>query len=154
MASPATEQAFAPCHGHGTFMGCPARRAALHRSSVPQPPRILLVDDNDALLENLAECLELEGYLVAVARNGHGALDHLSRDPLPSLVLVDQMMPGMTGAELVARIRTDPRLAGVRVVLATGLAPAKGTVAADAVLTKPFGVAELLDTVRPLAGRP
>lgn len=121
---------------------------------MPAPSHILLVDDNDALLENLAECLELEGYLVAVARTGHGALDHLSRDPLPSVVLVDQMMPGMTGTELVSRIRSDPRYDGVRLVLATGLAPAKGTVAVDAVLTKPFGVAELLETVRPLAGLP
>jgi CheY-like chemotaxis protein len=118
---------------------------------VSLPHRILVVDDNDALRENLAECLAAEGYQVAEARNGQGALDHLAREPLPSVVLVDQMMPGMTGAELVSRIRTDPRLSGVRVVLATGLAPARGTVAADAVLTKPFGIEELLDAVRPPA---
>jgi CheY-like chemotaxis protein len=116
---------------------------------VSTPHRILVVDDNDALRENLAECLEAEGYHVTEARNGQGALDHLAREPLPSVVLVDQMMPGMTGTELVSRIRTDPRLSGIRVVLATGLAPARGATAADAVLTKPFGIAELLDAVRP-----
>jgi CheY-like chemotaxis protein len=115
--------------------------------------RILLVDDNEALLENLAECLESEGFQVAVARSGDVALEHLAREPLPSVVLVDQMMPGMTGSELVARIRTDPRLAGVRLVLSTGLAPARGTVAVDAVLTKPFGIAELLGAVLPPSAR-
>jgi CheY-like chemotaxis protein len=118
------------------------------------PGHILVVDDNDALLENLCDLLESEGYAVAVARSGHGALEHLARDPLPSVVLVDHMMPGMTGAELVGRIRTDPRLAGLRVVLSTGLAPARGTVAADAVLTKPFGIEELLAAVRPVDGSP
>ena len=66
-----------------------------------------MVDDNDALRENLAECLVAEGYHVTEARNGQGALDHLAREPLPSVILVDQMMPGMTGTELVSRIRTD-----------------------------------------------
>jgi len=130
--------------------GCPARGAGLCRGGVSEPHRILVVDDNDALRENLAECLVTEGYHVTEARNGQGALDQLAHEPLPSVVLVDQMMPGMTGTELVSRIRTDPRLTGIRVVLATGLAPARGATAADAVLTKPFGIAELLDAVRPL----
>jgi CheY-like chemotaxis protein len=110
-----------------------------------------VVDDNDALRENLADCLEAEGFQVAEARSGQGALDHLARGPLPSVILVDQMMPGMTGTELVSRIRTDPRLAGVRLVLATGLAPPRGALHVDAVLTKPFGVAELLEAIRPPA---
>jgi len=111
------------------------------------------VDDNDALVENLVECLEAEGFNVAVARDGPAALDRLAREPLPSVVLVDQMMPGMTGTELVSAIRADPRLAGLRLVLATGLALARGSVAVDAVLTKPFGVADLLEAVRPVVGR-
>jgi len=110
-----------------------------------------VVDDNDALRENLAECLAAEGFQVTEARSGQGALDHLASGPLPSVILVDQMMPGMTGAELVSRIRTDPRLAGVRLVLSTGLAPPRGTLPVDAVLTKPFGVAELLEAIRPPA---
>lgn len=136
--------------GRATPSGCPDQVARLCRRGVSTPHRILVVDDNDALRENLAECLEAEGFHVTEARSGQGALDHLSREPLPSVVLVDQMMPGMTGIELVSRMRSDPRLTGIRVVLATGLAPARGATSVDAVLTKPFGVAELLDAVRPL----
>jgi CheY-like chemotaxis protein len=117
---------------------------------VSHRPRILVVDDNEALRENIAECLEGEGFHVALAADGPGALDQLSRDPLPGVVLIDMMMPGMSGPELVSRIRNEPRLAGLRVVLATGMVPARGAVNVDAVLTKPFGVGELLDTVRPL----
>jgi len=112
--------------------------------------RILIVDDNDALRENLVECLESEGYLVSEARDGHGALALLAHGPLPEVVLVDMVMPGMSGPELVARVRSDARLAGLRLVLCTGMAPTRGAVAADAVLTKPFGMSELLAKLRPL----
>jgi CheY-like chemotaxis protein len=116
--------------------------------SVPAT-QILVVDDNDALRENLAEALELEGYAVAVARDGSAALARLAEDPLPRVVLLDLMMPGMDGRELLARIREDPRLGGVRVVITTGLSGVRGRVpAADGVLTKPFGVRELLAALR------
>lgn len=111
--------------------------------------QILVVDDNDALRENLAEALELEGYAVAVARDGSAALARLAEDPLPRVVLLDLMMPGMDGREILARIREDPRLGGVRVVITTGLSGVRGRVpAADGVLTKPFGVRELLAALR------
>jgi CheY-like chemotaxis protein len=110
-----------------------------------------VVDDNDALRENMVECLVGEGHHVTEARSGQGALDLLARDPVPGVVVVDQMMPGMTGSELVSRIRADPRLADVRVVLATGMTPPRGTLAVDAVLVKPFGIADLLEALRPLA---
>lgn len=116
--------------------------------SVPAT-QILVVDDNDALRENLAEALELEGYAVAVARDGLAALARLAEDPLPRVVLLDLMMPGMDGREILARIREDPRLGGVRVVITTGLSGVRGRVpAADGVLTKPFGVRELLAALR------
>jgi CheY-like chemotaxis protein len=138
--------------GHGTApSGCPAGVIGLHRPGVPPPLRILVVDDNDALRENLVECLAAEGHHVIEARSGQGALEQLAREPLPDVVVVDQMMPGMTGSELVSRIRSDPRLFGVRLVLATGLAPPRDAVPVDAVLTKPFGVAALLEAVQPLA---
>ena len=112
--------------------------------------RILIVDDNDALRENLVELLESEGFLVSEAPGGQQALAMLASGPLPSVVLVDMMMPGMTGHELVARLRAEPRLARLRVVLATGMVPLRGEVAANAVLSKPFGVEDLLAKLRPL----
>lgn len=113
------------------------------------PARVLVVDDNEALRENLAEALELEGYAVAVAPDAEAALARLADEPPPRVVLLDLMMPGMNGADLLLRIREDPRLAGVRVVLTTGSTGARARAAsADAVLMKPFGVRELLSTLR------
>ncbi len=118
-----------------------------------EPPRsrILVVDDNDALRENLAETLEIEGYPVAVAGDGASALEKLSEDPPPGIVLLDLMMPGMSGAELLARIRAESRLRHVKVVVTSGVTGAAARVTdADAVLTKPFGVKELLEALQKL----
>ncbi len=119
----------------------------------PSPAPVRVVDDNQALRENLAEALELEGYTVAVAADGEAALARLSRDPLPGVVLLDYTLPGISGADLLARIREDPRLAGVRVVMTTGsVGIRKLTRAADAVLMKPFGVRELLSILKRVGG--
>lgn len=115
----------------------------------PPSSRILVVDDNDALRENLAEALEIEGYPVVVAADGESALERLSEDPPPGVVLLDLMMPGMSGRELLTHIRAQPRLAHVKVVITTGASGALGsTHGADAVLMKPFGVGELVDALR------
>ncbi len=107
-----------------------------------------MVDDNDALRENLAEALEFEGYAVAVAADGEGALARLAEDPLPQVVLLDLTLPGMDGTEILARIRGDARLKDVRVVVTTGHWGRRARGGADAVLTKPFGVRELLAALR------
>jgi len=117
---------------------------------VPAANRILVVDDNDALRENLVEALELEGYSVDAVASGTAALGILARDPLPGVVLIDMLMPGMSGQELVTSIRRDPRLAHLKVALVTGLTPAKDHLPVDAVLGKPFGVADLLRVVERL----
>lgn len=112
----------------------------------PSPPRILVVDDDDAMRENLAEALDLEGYAVATASGGAEALDLLSEDPPPRVVLLDLHMPGIDGREVIERIRSDPRLAGVRVVVSTGMSGTR--TGADALLVKPFGVRDLLAALR------
>jgi CheY-like chemotaxis protein len=114
-----------------------------------EPTRILVVDDNDALRENIVEALELEGYAVAAEPSATGALARLAEDPLPRIVLLDLMMPGMDGRELLARIREDARLEGVRVVITTGASGVRSKLAAaDGILTKPFGVQDLLAVLR------
>lgn len=122
----------------------------------PSPPRILVVDDNGALRENLAECLESEGYQVDLAASGEAALARLEAGPLPDVVLLDLLMPGMDGHALSAAIRAEPRYARVRLVLTTGhpSARARAGVAADAVLPKPFGVKELVSTLARIGATP
>jgi CheY-like chemotaxis protein len=120
--------------------------------AVAHRPHILVVDDDVALLENISECLAGEGFEVSVARDAAGALLRLAAPPRPALLIVDHFMPGMTGAELVACVRREPALAGMRLVLISGLPPARGAAGleaeADAVLEKPFGVERLIVTVR------
>ncbi len=115
----------------------------------PSPARVLVVDDNDALRENLAEALELEGYAVAVAPDAEAALALLAHEPPPRVMLLDFQLPGMNGADLLAKIRADARLAGIRVVMTTGSVGIRAlTGSADAVLMKPFGVRELLSALK------
>lgn len=107
--------------------------------------RVLVVDDNEPLRENIVEALELEGFPVEAVASAADALARLAEDPLPEVVLLDLMMPGMDGRELLGRIRSDPRLERVRVVMVTGASGMRAKLAsADAVLMKPFGVADLL----------
>lgn len=144
--SPVRALALAP---HGGSPYNPGERMS------PLSSRILVVDDNDALRENLAEALELEGYKVVVAADGDAALMHLEAEPPPGVVLLDLMLPGMSGRDLLALIRTNPRLHEVRVVITTGLSGARARVAlADAVLMKPFGVSQLISVLKKVGASP
>jgi CheY-like chemotaxis protein len=115
--------------------------------------RILLVEDDSGIRESVAECLEIEGYEVAALSNGPDALEWLSRE-IPDVLLVDLVMPLMSGGELLDRVRADPRLASVPAVLMTAAIPtARSPVPkADALLPKPFEMDALLDVVGRLAG--
>jgi CheY-like chemotaxis protein len=116
--------------------------------------RILVVDDNEALRENLAELLQAEGWEVETAADGTAALARLAADPLPQVVLLDLYIPGPNGREIVERIRADPRLAPLRVVLSTGLPSPqlRATVPVNAFLPKPFGMQDLLATLEDVCG--
>jgi CheY-like chemotaxis protein len=80
---------------------------------------ILLVDDDPAICEALMEILEDEGYEVTVARNGREALDYLRkrRDRPPGLILLDLMMPVMSGVEFLDAYGEEPGLPSVPVVV-------------------------------------
>jgi CheY-like chemotaxis protein len=109
---------------------------------------ILVVDDEPAIREALVELLASEGYRAHGLAGGGEALDWLRRERA-SLVLVDLVMPVMNGAELVGRLRADPELRTVPVVLMTAATPVRGEPppAADGVLRKPFELHELLEAV-------
>jgi CheY-like chemotaxis protein len=117
---------------------------------MPHPPdgKILVVDDEPVIRESIAELLEAEGYRVAALARADEALATLRRERA-ALVLVDLVMPAMTGADLVQAVRADPALNSVRVVVMTAAmpSPADAKLAADGVLRKPFELEDLLDTV-------
>lgn len=125
----------------------PVREAcsAAHGPSFGPRGRILLVEDEPDIREVLASVLDLEGYDVATARNGVEALDLLGSGPRVDLILLDLMMPIMSGWEFRRVQREDPALAGIPVVVTSASAP--GTVEPDRFLPKPFGIDELIQVV-------
>lgn len=81
--------------------------------------RLLIVDDDPAWLRLLQECLAAEGYDVDIAFDGDAALAVLKMRP-PQALVIDQHMPGLSGVEVIARIRTLDTLASLPVILLTG----------------------------------
>jgi len=113
--------------------------------------RILVVDD---LLDNcflLQTILESEGYLVEVADSGQAALESIVSNP-PDLVLLDVMMPEMNGFEVTRRLRQNPSLPFIPILLVTGYSeptPADGfDVGADGFIRKPIDFDDLLHQIR------
>ena len=112
---------------------------------------ILVVEDDEDITENVRALLESEGYQVSAAPNGRAALETLEgTSPLPSVILLDLMMPVMTGYEFREAQLTNPRIAALPVVLMTadGHIGDKATrLGAAATLRKPFDINELLRVV-------
>jgi CheY-like chemotaxis protein len=110
---------------------------------------ILVVDDDGDTREMLREVLELDGYRVAAASNGREALERLRAGLAPALVLLDIMMPVMSGAELLAELRRDPRFAHLPVVLVSAFGRLVEPLAALAQgwLPKPIDFEQLMDLV-------
>jgi CheY-like chemotaxis protein len=98
---------------------------------------VLIVDDEFAIVDALAEILRWEGHAVMSAGNGRAALDVLERDRV-DLVLMDAMMPVMGGVEAARAMKSDPRLRDIPIILMTAGPLPSGEVRWAAVLRKPF----------------
>src|SRR5688500_3068889 len=120
--------------------------------------RILDVEDEQDLAATLAYNLVSEGYRADVVHTGQAALEHAKRDLPPDLVLLDLMLPDMSGTDVCRELKSNERTRGVRVLMLT----AKGEeidrvvgfeVGADDYVVKPFSVRELLLRVRAILRR-
>ncbi len=111
---------------------------------------ILIVEDDDAIQETLGEILFDEGYQVVGAFNGRQALEYLQAGLTPRLILLDLMMPVMSGWEFRAQQQRDPTLSGIPVVVISGDAnvdAAAATLRVAGHLHKPIDISQLLETV-------
>lgn len=104
--------------------------------------RVLVVDDDGALRELLAEYLELQGIEVVAADSGEAALREIEGPKPPDVVVLDIRMPGISGNEVLRRMKADPRLARIPVAAMTGMRPGEFQLVAapDEFLAKPFDV--------------
>lgn len=117
---------------------------------------ILIVEDDIAIIEFLRTLLEDEGYHIMIAHNGEEGLACLA-SKRPALVLSDLMMPVLSGKEMCQRMQANPSYKSIPFVLMSAVRNALNQVDChySAVVTKPFDINELLDTVeRLLADNP
>lgn len=119
--------------------------------------RILVVEDEVALREGLRFNFEQEGYVVDVAGDGPTALEKFRNAEEPiSLVILDLMLPGMSGYEICRKLREDNKTVPILVLSARTLSEDKAQAfdsGSDQYVTKPFELPELLSRVRNLLER-
>ena len=118
---------------------------------------ILIVEDESALSTLLSYNLEKEGFAVTIAADGEQAMEILAEEP-PDLVLLDWMLPHLSGIEICRRIRRNPATSGLPVIMLTARGEETDRIrgletGADDYVTKPFSPAELVARVRALLRR-
>lgn len=116
--------------------------------------KILIADDEPNIVISLEFLMQRNGFEVKTAGDGEAAL-RLVTEFRPDLVLLDIMLPLKSGYEVCQKIRENPEVSGMKVVMITAkgrdIEVAKGlALGADAYITKPFSTQDLLDQVKRL----
>ncbi len=120
--------------------------------TAPRPALVLIVDDEPDNRELLAIILGRDGFLLDTATCGEGALAAVARQP-PDVILLDLMMPDMSGYEVAARLKGDPATRGIPIIMVTAMNDRATRVRAlgagvDDVISKPLDCAEICAQVR------
>lgn len=122
-----------------------------------QAARVLIVEDNDAHACLAVKVLESAGYACAHAGSAERALELISAGP-PDLVLMDLMLPGMSGIDAIGRLRAARETRGLRIIAVTSYRselPGKecSWTGADAYIAKPYHYADLIELAQEVLGR-
>lgn len=118
--------------------------------------RVLLAEDEPNIVESLTFLLGKAGFDVVTETDGRAALEAVLGEP-PDVLILDVMLPGLDGFEILRRLRADARGQGLRIIMLTakGQREDRETAlgnGADLFITKPFSNAELVAAVARLAG--
>lgn len=118
--------------------------------------RILIVDDEPNIVVSLEWLMRREGFETLVAGDGEAALAAVEQGA-PDLVVLDVMLPKMSGFEVCQRIRADPRFCRVKILILSAKGRdtevAKGLgLGADAYVTKPFSTKDLVAQIKQMVG--
>lgn len=116
--------------------------------------RVLLIEDEPNIIEAINFILSREGYDVVTHANGHDAMDAV-RDRAPNMIILDVMLPGRSGFEILEDIRADQAFADTPVLMLTARGQTRDRELAEKLgvskfMTKPFANSEVLETVRTL----
>lgn len=117
-----------------------------------QPRRILVVEDVPVMLAVLRMRLEAEGFEVIAARDGIEALEQ-ARSCHPDLMLLDLMLPRLSGERVCQQLRADPRTRALPIIVVSARAGEAERLralaaGADAFLSKPYDAVQLIETIR------
>ncbi len=117
--------------------------------------QVLLIEDEPNIIEAVRFILSRDGWDVKTHSNGQDAVDAV-RTRMPDVVILDVMLPGKSGFDILAEIRADADLAAMPVLMLTARGQKKDRemaqrAGASRYMTKPFSNAEILETVRQLA---
>lgn len=113
--------------------------------------KVLVVDDEPHILRSLATYLEMENFDVTTASSGFEALEKVG-ESIPDLVVLDVMMPGMDGFEVLDKIRAGEQTSEIPVIMLTAKDQSDDVMTgyekgATSYLVKPFNLDELVDTI-------
>ena len=113
--------------------------------------KILIVDDEQAMRFTMKECISEAGLIPVTASGGEEAL-RMVAEHKPSLILLDVMMPGMSGIEVCRKLRDNPKTSGIKIIMVSARGQEKEKdegiqAGADRYITKPFNYHDLLESI-------
>lgn len=125
----------------------------MEHKNIKKPPRVLLIDDEVAILQVLGIYLEQKGYTVEAIAKFHNYLNQLTGKELPDVIVLDILLNQENGAKIAKKLKSNPRTKDIPIVMISALPDGKKIskqAGVDAFLPKPFDLNELNHTIEEL----